>query len=175
MKAKCSALYIFIFISLFFLNLDAQPRVERIKIIVAPDHTDWTYKVNEKVKFNISVLQDGNPVKGVKLFYQTGLEKMEPTKRDSVVLASGITTIDAGTLKSSGFLRCVATVKINGKEYRGLGTAGFDPLAIEPTVDNPDNFVQFWEQAKLEASKIPMDAKMTLLPERCNEKVNVYH
>jgi cephalosporin-C deacetylase-like acetyl esterase len=175
MKAKCSALYIFIFISSFFLNLDAQPPVARIKIIVAPDHTDWTYKVNEKVKFNISVLQEGNLVKGVKLVYQTGLEKMEPDKRDSLVLTSGITTIDAGTLKFPGFLRCVATVKINGKEYRGLGTAGFDPLKIAPTVDNPEDFVQFWEQAKLEASKIPMDARMTLLPERCNEKVDVYH
>jgi cephalosporin-C deacetylase len=42
-------------------------------------------------------------------------------------------------------------------------------------VENPSDFTQFWETAKAEAAKIPMDAKMTLLPERCTEKVNVYH
>lgn len=38
----------------------------------------------------------------------------------------------------------------------------------------PDDFIKFWERAKQENSKIPMEAKLRLLPERCTEKVNVY-
>jgi cephalosporin-C deacetylase-like acetyl esterase len=64
---------------------------------------------------------------------------------------------------------------LDGKEYRGLATAGFDPAAIKPTVANPSDFVSFWETAKTELAKIPIDARMTLLPERCTETVNVYH
>jgi cephalosporin-C deacetylase-like acetyl esterase len=157
------------------LQLQAQPTEQSIKVIVAPDRDNWTYKVGEKVKFSISVLQNGNPLKNVKLRYEFGLEKMEPSKKDSAVLDKGTMTVDAGTLKTPGFIRCVAVAKVDGKEYRGIGTAGFDPLSVTPTVENPSDFVQFWNQAKEEAAKIPMDVKMTLLPDRCNEKVNVYH
>lgn len=166
---------IFIFISLFNQKLFSQPVVERVKVIVAPHHPDWTYKTNEKVIFNVSVLRDGNLVKGVKLVYEIGLEKMDPSKKDSLVLTNGSTTIEAGSLKSPGFLRCVATVMIDEKKYRGFGTAGVSPLTIPPTVENPADFLKFWEEAKQEAAKIPLDTKMTLLPERCTEKVNVYH
>lgn len=152
----------------------AQPVEQRVKVIVAPDHTDWTYKPNEKAKFTITVLQDGNPVKNARIRYEMGAEKMEPVKKDSTTAASGSTTVE-GTLKTGGFLRVVATAKIDGKDYRGLGTAGFDPQSIQPTVENPDDFVQFWNQVKTDLAKVPLDAKMTLLPERCTENVNVYH
>lgn len=173
MKLKSAAGCIALIIC-FQYCLWAQPGEQRVKVIVAPDHADWTYKPNEKAKFTITVLQDGNPVKNARIRYEVGPEKMEPFKRDSTVATSGTATAE-GTLKAGGFLRCVATVKIDGKDYRGLGTAGFDPMSIKPTVENPDDFVKFWDQAKADLAKIPMDARMTLLPERCTENVNVYH
>lgn len=156
-------------------SVQAQPSEQFVKVIVAPDHDNWTYKTGEKVKFSISVLQNGNPVKDVKIRYEIGSEKMEPNKKDSTVLAKGVTSIEGGALKTAGFLRCVVIAEVDGKEYRDIATAGFDPLTIPPTVENPADFVQFWDEAKAEAAKIPMDARMTLLPERCTEKVNVYH
>lgn len=153
----------------------AQPPEQFIKVIVAPDHINWTYTTGEKVKFNITVLQGGNPVKGVVLKYETGPEKMEPSKKDSLVLANGTIVIDAGTMKEPGFLRCVATVNVDNKTYRGLGTAALSPLLIEPSLNSPADFTSYWEQAKTDLSKVPMDARMTLMPERCTEKVNVYH
>ncbi len=160
---------------IFHYFIIAQPIEQRIKVVVAPDHTDWMYKANEKVKFTISVLQDGNPLKGAKIKYEVGPEKMEAVKKDSAILSSGTISIEGGTLKAGGFLRCVAIATVNGKEYRGLATAGFDPLSIQPTVENPEDFKQFWDQAKADLTKIPLDAKMTLLPDRCTENVNVYH
>jgi len=73
-----------------------------------------------------------------------------------------------------GFLQCWVYAELEGKEYSGMGTAGVEPLKIQPTTDLPKDFVAFWENAKAEAAKIPMDARVTLLPERCTEKVNVY-
>jgi cephalosporin-C deacetylase len=160
---------------LLFTGLDAQPIEQRIKVVVAPDHADWTYKLGEPVKFTISVLQNSNPVKNVKVRYEIGPEKMDPIKKESSTLQSGVLTVDGGSLKTGGFLRCIFWAEVEGKEYRGLATAGYDPLSIKPTVENPADFIQFWDQAKSELAKIPMDARMTLLPERCTENVNVYH
>ena len=72
-------------------------------------------------------------------------------------------------------MRCIVEAEIDGKLYKGMATAGFDPLLIKPTVPTPADFTQFWDQAKSELATVPIDAKMTLLPERCTEKVNVYH
>jgi cephalosporin-C deacetylase len=153
----------------------AQPAEQFVKVVVAPDHTDWTYKTGENVKFNITILQNGNPLKNAVVKYETGPEKMDLQKKDSLSLREGILVVDAGTMKEPGFLRCVAIATVNGKSYRGLATAAFNPLQIEPTVIKPDDFIAFWDNAKADLSKIPMDARMTLLPERCTENVNVYH
>ncbi len=153
----------------------AQPREQRIKIVVAPDHSDWLYKTGENVKFSISILEDGNPVKNAFVQYEIGPEKMDPSKKDSLKLPNGVLVVDGGTMKTAGFLRCTVTAKVDGNEYGKMATAGFDPLNIKPTIEEPEDFSQFWNDAKDELAKIPMDTKMTLLPERCTEKVNVYH
>lgn len=154
----------------------SQPVEQYIKVVVAPDHSDWTYKTGESVKFQISVLQNGNPLKDVKVKYQVGLEKLEPTvKKEGVVLPKGSLNIEGGTLKNAGFLRCIVEAEVEGKLYKGMATAGFEPLSIKPTVPNPGDFTQFWDKAKADLATIPIDAKVTLLPERCTEKVNVYH
>lgn len=163
--------------ALFWLitfGLAAQPTEKIVKVIVAPDHANWEYKTGENVKFTISILQFGNPVKNVKVRYEIGPEKMDATKKDSETFSDGVKTINGGTLKTPGFLRCLAMVTIDGKDYSGLATAGFDPLKIQPTTDVPADFTTFWDNAKTAAAKIPMDARMTLLPERCTENVNVY-
>lgn len=174
MKRKFTLLT-FAYAVMLSVAVQAQPTEKFVKVIVAPDHDNWTYKPGEKVKFSITVLRNGNPVKDAKIRYEIGPEKMEAGKNDSTISANGTLTVDGGTLKSAGFLRCTAVAEVDGEEYRGLATAGFDPLSISPTVENPPDFTEFWNEAKAEASKIPMDAEMTLLPERCTETVNVYH
>ncbi len=162
-------------ISFFIRHSQGQPAEQMIKVVVAPDHTDWTYKPGEKVKFTITVLKSGNVLRNAVVKYEVGPERMEPTKKDSLAVAAGTLNVDGGTMKSPGFLRCIATAYVNGKTYRGLATAAFNPLQIEPTIENPSDFNNYWDNAKAALAAIPIDAKMTLLPERCTENVNVYH
>ena len=153
----------------------AQPVEQFIKVIVAPDHADWVYSSGERVKFSITILQNGNILKNAYVKFEIGAEKMEATKKDSLTLTAGMIVVDGGTMKDPGFLRCIATTSINNKTYRGLATAAFDPQLIKPATDNPAHFMTYWDQAKTDLAKIPIDARMTLLPERSTEKVNVYH
>ncbi len=152
----------------------AQPTERMVKVIVAPDHEDWTYKIGEKVTFTVTVLKWGNPIKNTKIVYQLGPEKFE-SKKDSTILQNGITKLDGGTMTTAGFLRCIVVAKVDGKEYRNLATAAFEPEKIQPAVEMPSDFTEFWNKAKANLAKVPIDAKMTLLPERCTETVNVYH
>src|SRR5690242_16548228 len=96
----------------------SQPVEQLIKVVVAPDHSDWNYNTGERVKFTVTVLQSGNLLKNLILKYEIGPERMDPTTKDSLKLASGTLTVDGGTMKEAGFLRCVATAFVNEKTYR---------------------------------------------------------
>ena len=144
------------------------------KIQVTADHTDWIYKVREKVMYRVTVTLDGKSLENAKISYEIGPEKMKPTKKDSCVLTNGSIELEGGTMKVPGFLRCRVKSTYNGIKYEGLATTAFEPEKIKPTAIMPTDFVSFWEKAILEMSTIPLDSKMKLLPERCTEKVNVY-
>lgn len=167
------ALSLFIML-LSFITTSAQPVEQMVKILVAPNHSNWNYATGEEVKFSVTVLQYGNPLTNVKIKYEVGPEKMPAVISDSAILVDGKKVIDGGTLSFPGFLRCVVTATVEGKTYRNLATAGFEPLKIQPSVSLPEDFNTFWDKAKEELAKIPLDARMVLLPERCTEKVNVY-
>jgi cephalosporin-C deacetylase-like acetyl esterase len=152
-----------------------QPTEKIIKVSVAADHANWNYQLGEKVNFTITVTKNGSLVPNASVRYEIGPEKQDPTQKKSAIAATGIIKVDGGTLSKAGFLRCIAIAEVDGKEYRNLATAGFAPGNIQPTVENPADFDTFWEKAKEDLTKIPMDAKMTLMPERCTEKTNVYH
>lgn len=156
-------------------NVYAQPSHQFIRVVVAPERTDWTYKTGEKVKFSVLVLKNGLPVKNAVVKYEVGPEEMEPVKKDSLTLPDGKLTIEVAGLKTPGFMRCIVTAIHEGKEYRQWAAAGFDPLKIEPTVANPADFTRFWDSLKTELAKIPIDSRMVLMPEKCTENVNVYH
>ncbi len=175
MKNKSSRLVLqFLLVMVFSVNTFSQSNTGLIKVIIAPDHKDWTYKVNEKAKFSVQVLKYGNLVENVAVDYETGPEALPDTKKEGVVLKNG-TTEFTGTMKTPGFYRVRVWAVVDGKRYEGIATAGFDPEKIKPTVTDPADFDSFWTQAIEDARKINLDPEMTLMPERCTSEANVYH
>ncbi|CAN5354257.1 acetylxylan esterase [soil metagenome] len=162
-------------INLNFALAQGPPTEKFVKVQVTPDHNDWTYKTGEKVNFAITVLQNNAPVNDVKIRYEISQDMMDPLKKDTLTLRNGTTKITSASLKDPGFLRCRVWVEVNDKEYEGMATAAFNPLQIQPTTDLPSDFVAFWENAKKEAAKLPLESQITLIPERSTEKVNVFH
>jgi len=172
--------YIRIFILLvvligYSINTNAQQLEQAVKVMISPDHADWTYHIGENVKFSVSVYKHNNLVKGVKIQYEIGPEKLAANQSHEEISKTGTMLVEAKGLRTSGFLRIVVSAELDGRVYRGLATAGFDPEKIQPTVQMPTDFESFWSNAKTALSKIPFDVKSTLLPEKCTEKVNVYH
>ncbi|MGK6350852.1 acetylxylan esterase [Parapedobacter sp. DT-150] len=158
----------------FSLSTFSQSRPPHpIQVLVSPDKPDWTYAPGEEATFTIRVLKHQVPMDDVEVSYAIGLEKMPPSNQGTLRLKGAAATVK-GKLTDAGFLRCEVQVTVDGANYRGLATAGYDPESIQPTQQLPSDFWDFWNSAKAEAAKVPLDAKLTLLPERCTEKADVY-
>jgi len=155
--------------------LVAQPQKRLIEVQVAPTKADWTYELGDKVTFEIRILKNGHPLPESQIRYQTGLEKMPPEEKGNMTLKDGTATIKGGTLNQPGFLRCEVLVTPNGTTYHDWGTAGFEPEKIQPTIEMPGDFESFWATAKQKLAEIPIDAKVTLVPELSTADINVYH
>jgi len=163
-------------LAIIYLTVGLRPgNKHTIKVNIAPHHTGWVYKTGDTVKFNVSVTKNGELLPNVKIFYEVGPEMMPPVKRDIMTLKKGEAVIDAGTMTTPGFLRCYVSARYKGKNYQSMATAAVGTEDIQPTTTLPDDFVQFWDNAKSELANIPLDAQMTLLSESCTEKINVYH
>jgi len=156
------------------LNAISQPASSLIKVIVAPDHKDWIYKVNEVARFTVQVIKYGNLLDNVTIDYEMGPEMLPDVKKEGVLLKNG-TAEFSGTMKVPGFYRIRVWAADDGKKFEGLATAAFEPEKIQPTVKDPADFDTFWSNAIAEARKTELDPRMTLMPERCTSLANVYH
>ncbi len=161
--------------SFFALNLVAQDQIGTIQVRVSTDRQDWRYEPGQPVRFRIVAVRDGHPVSGVKVTYRIGPEMMAPKIDQSATLSADGLTVDGGTLNEPGFLRCIATVEANGRSYRGLATAAFRPEQIRPTQQDPADFDAFWAAGKAALAKVPMDARLTPLPDYGNAQADCFH
>jgi cephalosporin-C deacetylase-like acetyl esterase len=149
-------------------------RIATVQVRVSPDHRDWTYKLGEPARFKVTVTADNEPIENVTINYTVGQEMMPSASKTVQVPAEGL-LIDGGTMTEPGFLRCVVTADVAGRVAKGAGTAGFSPEKITPTQAEPADFDTFWQAGKGELAKISLEPRLTLLPDACTDKVNVYH
>lgn len=173
-KKSIAKISVFLFSLVVSFAANAQERLGNYQIRVAPERSDWTYELNQPAKFTVSVTLDNHQVSGVPLNYKCGLDGMPPTLEKTVTTTKESLTIETGTLKEPGFLRCTATFERNGRTYRGLATAGFRPESIKPTTVDPPDFDEFWNEGKRELAKLPVDAKFESLPNLSTANVDVF-
>lgn len=156
-------------------QLFAQPKRELVKVIVTPNKTDWTYQSGEKAEFSITVLRNNVPIEGIDVNYKIQPEKVDIWEEGTQKLKDGVVEIKTKKFKEAGFLRCHASVFVDGKTYSSYATAGFSPDEIEPTTTLPDDFEEFWNKGKEALAKVPINPVLTLITERCTDKSDVYH
>lgn len=169
-----------LFLLLFFilslcLQGISQPARQLVQVIVTPDKSDWTYEKGEQAQFQIMVLKNNVPLDGIDVKYRISPELMDAWEEKTVTLKKGVATVKAKRFNDAGFLRCQASVEVDGKTYSSYSTAGFSPEQIKPTTTLPSDFEQFWDGAKADLAKTPINPVLTLMPERCTDKVDVYH
>ena len=155
------------------INMQAQPAQQLVNVVVSPDHADWNYKAKENATFKVQVYKDNILMKNVSVDYEIGPEFFPTEKKQDVVLKNGEITLKS-SMKEPGFLRCKVTAKVDGVNYEGMTTVGYDVEKIRPTTAEPKDFDEFWTNAIEEARKTPLNPKMILLPEKCTSTQDVY-
>lgn len=162
-------------IILIGVGVMAQPRATKVQLHLIPDHANALYKTGESAKIKIIATDCGMALNDVVVNYEVSEDLMTPHITKSVTLKGNEAIINIGAMKKSGFLRVKASVEKDGKNYSTISTVGFDTEKLQPTVTQPTDFKSFWS-AQLEAArKADLQPTMTLIPERCTDKVNVYH
>ena len=164
-----------LFLMLASLPVPAQDHTGAVQLRVRPDREGWTYTVGQQVAFYITATRDGFPLSEARVTYQAGPEMMPPAQEQTVPLPPEGMRVTGGTMSEPGFLRCIATLEFEGKKYRALATAGFEPEKIRPTAQDPADFDDFWKRGKDELAQLPIDAKLTPLFDYSTPKVNVFH
>jgi cephalosporin-C deacetylase-like acetyl esterase len=149
-------------------------RLASVRVQVSPNRPDWTYASGESVSFRVQVLADGHPVTGAIVNYTVAPESTRAEKITAAVPAEGL-VIAAGTMRAPGFMRCIVETEISGRKYRGLATAACEPERIQPGQSEPADFDAFWKQGRAQLARVPLAPQITLLPEACTDKLNVYH
>ncbi len=168
-------LAIFLFFSSKIAFCQPPPSEKLIKIIVAPERANWTYAQNEKVKYNIMVFKNNVLLPNAKVNVEVGPEKMPAHMAKDEILKTGQTIIEAPGMVQPGFYRCTVKCNFENKEYKEWTTAAIAPQNIKPTVTEASDFQDFWNKNIDENRKLPFNTTLTLLPERCTEKLNLYH
>ena len=155
----------------------AQSRTNQlIQVLVSPNKPNWTYEQNEEISFTTTVLKNHVPIKNTQVTYRIGMEKMKPLQEGKIALIESNQSVGKSVkVKDPGFLRCEVNVEVDGIQYRGFATAAIAPLNIQPTQSYPTDFLTFWQSEIAKAQAIPLDPKITLIPEKCTDKANVYH
>ena len=99
---------------------------------------------------------------------------LPPIAKGNMMLKDGVATIKGYTMNKPGFLRCRVWATVDGEKYDECATVGFDVDKIKATTVTPKDFKEFWAGSLKANEAIEMLPQMTLVPERCTSKVDVY-
>ena len=155
--------------------ISAQPKMQKVQILLIPNDTDAVYTAGEKAKVKVMVLHQGVAIKNPTIKYEVSEDLMSPHKKDEITLKGTEGEIALGTMKNPGYLRIKATCSVDGKTYSNMCTVGFSPDKLSPTVKLPKDFEEFWKSQTAKLEKVNLKPQMDLVPEKCTKDVNVYH
>ena len=142
-----------------------------LEFTIANDHTNLLYKVGEEAVFTVTATRDGKPV--AEGWVDAKLDNFGPAVQTSnrVDLAKGNPFTVKGRLAEPGFLRLTLTAKGAAKVW----SVGYEPEKIVKGSPSPDDFDAFWAAARATLAKeVPLDAKMTKVPERSTKDFDYY-
>ena len=155
--------------------LSAQPPRQMIQVQIIPQKQTFEYRLGENVVFQVAVTLSGLPADAVSATYAISEDMMEAHSNGVLTLTNGKATVDAGTMRKPGFLRCRVNVVYGGVDYEGACTVGFAPDNLLPTVEMPDDFEAFWAAQLAEANQIPMNPRLEPIDALSDEQVETYH
>lgn len=175
MRKPCLLLLLCFYLLLQKGNAQNAPApLKLLTFVLTPSAANWTYPVNQPASVQVTLLKNDVPLPEATISYEFGPEMLAAEKTGTLQLKQGQGRLAIGTSKAPGFRQLLVKTKYQGKLYSSQVKVGFSPELIVPTVPLPPDFLAFWEAAKTEAAKVPLDTRLTYLPQYSTPTVEVY-
>lgn len=150
------------------------PKRAYLEYLITPNHPNREYAIGETAQLRIEAYEGGIPKDGTYVYFRVGDEMFLPSKYDSIPFRNGCAMINLGTRQEPGFRAAdVYFISAEGKKVKDLVKVAFAPDQIETFATMPKDFTKFWNNTLKQMNKIPMNAEITVLPEKSTEKVEV--
>lgn len=139
-----------------------------------PSNSNWIYNLNEDAIISISIHKYGVIQDNIEIEYEIGAELMPAENKGKIKLQNGEAKLNIGSMSVPGFRDCKLRATIDGQTYRHHIKVGFEPELLKPYTKMPNDFEVFWENAKAEALKCPMEVTKTFVPQFSSESVDCF-
>ncbi len=169
-------LALFLIACFFFSFVHSQnyPNRSDVLWVTTPDHSDWLYELNEEAKVTVALYHYGIPADGVEVSYEVGPELMPPDRSGTVTLENGEAILSMGTMTEPGFRDMWLSVEFDGRKFRHHVKVGFEPEKLTPYTAFPEDFEEFWEQARAASGDCDLVVERTFTPEYSSDLVDCY-
>lgn len=154
-------------------KVEAQARSPYVQIVIQPTTNSWDYKVGENVNLTIKVLKNNIPIDNIDVSYQYGLEGLSAEKKGTLRVEDRPAKLSIGTLSNPGFKRCTFSAIVDGATYSSMMTVAYSPEEIVATVENPDDFDSFWNNAITQMRNAHSVTKKTILDQYSTSETEV--
>ncbi len=174
------------FLTVLFTFVTASLFAQSIEI--KADRDDCVYACNQKATFRVTVLDDNKqPLKDGQVTVKITNDGPKEIAAQTFDLAKANPISISGALDFPGFIRCSAALAKDGtpvkvkdkdgkdKPLQKMWAVAVDPLSIKPSVEEPADFVAFWQKAiaKLE-KEVPTDVQLKKFDNFSNDKHTTY-
>ncbi len=136
-----------------------------------------SYKCGEDIVFNISLVEDGKPISGVKISWKLFGE--DGTRDKGVAVSDSAKPLTIKTKLAKPGFAYVEAIAIGEDEKQIKDSvplcisAGADVYEIRQTVPEPKDFDAYWTKQKARLAAVPMDVKLTPVESK-HKNVNCY-
>ena len=142
-----------------------------LEFAIVNDHANLIYRVGEEAAFTVTATTGGVAV--AEGWVDVKLDNFGPDVQLSsrVDLSKGNPFAVKGKLTGPGFLR----LTLKAKDASKVWSVGYEPEKITKGSPSPDDFDAFWADARAKlAREVPLDAKMSKVPERSTADFDFY-
>lgn len=125
------------------------------------DHPDQLYAVGEQILATVSFTHNGEPMDN-DVSIEISKDNYAPSVETRTLSMGKEASVLQLGLDEPGFLMVKATCKIpDGPTVTKLACAGVDIYGIERSMEEPDDFVEYWEGQKKAQREMPDNLKIT--------------
>ena len=142
------------------------PRTEACgyRLSVAPDRDTLPYACGDEIRFVVTLVKDGAPVREGEILWSVTKDTWTPKKDGILGIENGRAVLSGGSIDDPGFLQCMVRYTTpEGERIEAMAGAAVEPLRIMPSMPEPDDFLSYWKREKRKQARIPMNIRLTPL------------